>query len=104
MDLQLGLRKSTEAGEQISWSDGDLCLRRARPSHSAHEQHQRNHRIWDTYVDVSYGDEEVKHLQDECIRVRSIAEHSGALEALEKLLFACEEALKENQGLFLVSD
>jgi hypothetical protein len=61
-------------------------------------------RIWDIYEDVSYTPGEVKQLHEECLRVKTYTSHPDALRALRKLIFACDEALKVGQGLFLASD
>ena len=62
-------------------------------------------RIWNMYEDVGYTPEQVRQLRDECLKLQAIATaNPHALEALKKLIMACDEAIKVGGGLFLVSD
>ncbi len=61
-------------------------------------------RIWDIYEDVAYTPEEVKQLCEECLKIQVATTSPSALRALRKLIFACDEALKVGQALFLASD
>lgn len=61
-------------------------------------------RMWDTYIDVRYQPEEIRQLQDECRRVKASTSDAVALRGLNKLLDACDEALKSGCGLYLASD
>jgi len=61
-------------------------------------------RIWDTYIDVSYRPEEIPQLRDECLRVKASTSNPVALRGLDKLIAACDEALKESLGLSLLSE
>lgn len=64
-------------------------------------------RIWDTYIDITYESDEVDELRAECLRVIPIAANKSnhvALEALNKLINACDEALKVGASLVFTSD
>lgn len=61
-------------------------------------------RIWDTYIDVSYQPEEITHLRDECLRVKASTSNPVALRGLDKLIAACDGALKGGLGLSLLSE
>lgn len=61
-------------------------------------------RIWDTYIDVSYRPEEIPQLRDECLQVKASTSNPVALRGLEKLIAACDEALKDSLGLSLLSE
>ncbi len=61
-------------------------------------------RIWDTYIDVHYQPEEVRNLRDECLRVKVSTSNLIALRGLNKLIAACDEALKGGLGLSLLSE
>lgn len=61
-------------------------------------------RIWDTYIDVNYQREEVVQLRDECFKVKSGTTNPLAIQGLDKLLDACEQALKLDLGLHLAAD
>jgi hypothetical protein len=61
-------------------------------------------RIWDTYIDVSYQPEEISHLRDECLRVKASTSNPVALRGLDKVIAACDEALKGGLGLSLLSE
>jgi hypothetical protein len=61
-------------------------------------------RIWDTYIDVHYQPEEVRQLRDECLRVKSSTSNPVALRGLDKLIAACDGALKGGLGLSLLSE
>jgi hypothetical protein len=61
-------------------------------------------RIYDLYIDISYKREEIKILREECLKVQNIAINPQAMEGISKLIFACDEALKLNSGLFFASN
>jgi hypothetical protein len=62
-------------------------------------------RIWNMYEDVGYTAEQVRQLRDECLKLQATATaNPHAIEALGKLILACNEAIKMGRGLFLVSD
>lgn len=61
-------------------------------------------RIWDTYIDVSYQPEEIPQLRGECLRVKASTSNTVALRGLDKLIAACDEALKDSLGLSLLSE
>jgi hypothetical protein len=61
-------------------------------------------RIWDTYIDVNYQPEEISQLRDECLRVKANTSNPVALRGLDKLVAACDEALKGTLGLSLLCD
>jgi hypothetical protein len=61
-------------------------------------------RIWDTYIDVKYKPEEISQLRDECQTVKAGTDNLLALEGLNKLIYACDEALKQGLGLYMACD
>jgi len=56
------------------------------------------------YHDVWYELEEVAQLRDECIKVQSGTNDKDALEGLNSLIIACDEAERHKLGLFLGAD
>jgi hypothetical protein len=58
-------------------------------------------RIWDTFIDVEYAPEEIAALKNECLRVKATTSNVKAVEGLNKLIFACDEATKSSLGLLL---
>ena len=61
-------------------------------------------RIWYIFRDAFYAPSEVRKLLEECLEVQHKTENKNALSALEKLIFACNEALKVKSGIFLSCD
>ncbi len=61
-------------------------------------------RIDDMYEDYVFTPEEVKKLREECLKVKSIASNPSADLALRKLIYACDEALKDNFHLMFSGD
>jgi len=61
-------------------------------------------RNWDSYTDVWYRPEEITSLRDECLEVQSSAKDPRSLNAVGKLISACDEALKSKLGLLLASE
>jgi len=61
-------------------------------------------RIWDTYVDVSYQPQEIYQLRDECLRAKATTRNTVANRGLDKLLQACDEAIKAHSGLYFAAD
>ena len=61
-------------------------------------------RIWYIFRDAFYAPSEVRKLLEECLDVQLKAESNEALSALEKLIYACNEALRVNSGVLLICD
>ena len=61
-------------------------------------------RIWDFYNDVWYAPEEIEQLHKECLKVQSNTSNPVALEGLDLMLRACEEASADRLGILLVAD
>lgn len=61
-------------------------------------------RIWDTYADVIYTPPEPAQLRDECLRVKARTSDVIAVRGLDKLILACDEALRDGVGVYLASD
>jgi hypothetical protein len=61
-------------------------------------------RMWDYYWDAWYERDEIGQLRNECLRVKADTSNTLALEGLNKLLAACDEALMNKSGLLLASD
>ena len=61
-------------------------------------------RIWFWYDDASYLPSEINKLLEECLKLKEKAQNPDQLIAMDKLITACEEALKTDSGIFLGSD
>ena len=61
-------------------------------------------RIWYLFRDAFYAPSEETGLLEECLELRQKTESRDAVSALEKLIFACREALKVDSGVFLICD
>jgi hypothetical protein len=61
-------------------------------------------RLKEEYEDAEFSPDEISALREECVKVRLGTDDMLALSALEKLIRACDEALKEHTGLFFASD
>ncbi len=55
-------------------------------------------RIWDTYIDVTDEPYEVNQLRDECLKVKATTTNAIARRGLDKLLHACDDAVKYSFG------
>jgi hypothetical protein len=59
-------------------------------------------RIWDTYIDIEYKQEEISELRDECLKVVALASSNPvALQGLRKLIAACDEAISRGGSIML---
>lgn len=56
------------------------------------------------YEDVIFNPEEVKKLREECLKLQTSKSDSAAGLGLRKLIYACDEALKENFYLIFSAD
>ncbi len=61
-------------------------------------------RIWYIFSDAFFAPSEVDKLLKECLELQQKTENKKALSALEKLIFACNQALKVKSGVFLFCD
>ncbi len=61
-------------------------------------------RLEKEYEDAEFSPGEVNVFREECSKVRSGTNDPAALAALDKLIFACDEALKDKAGLIFYSD
>lgn len=61
-------------------------------------------RIWYIFRDSFFAPSEIDKLLEECLELQQKTENTKALSALEKLVFACHEALKVKSGIFLACD
>lgn len=61
-------------------------------------------RMWYVFRDAYYSPTEVGKLLEECLEIRQRTEISKALSALDKLIYACHEALRVKSGIFLACD
>lgn len=61
-------------------------------------------RIKYIFEDVFFNAEEVEPLRDECVKLKSITADSAADLGLRKLLYSCDEALKDSFGIDLSCD
>lgn len=61
-------------------------------------------RMWYVFRDTYYSPTEAGKLLEECLEIRRRTETPKALSALEKLIYACHEALRVKSGIFLACD
>ncbi|MDQ3747462.1 MAG: hypothetical protein M3367_00385 [Acidobacteriota bacterium] len=61
-------------------------------------------RIEDMYEDYFFTPDEVEKLREECVQLKAAKPDSAADLALRKLIYACDEALKENSYLMFSGD
>lgn len=61
-------------------------------------------RIWEIYQDAAYLPSEVGKLREESLSVQKMTDDAAALEALRKILFACDEAQRIDSGIRMLSD
>ena len=61
-------------------------------------------RLKEEYEDAEFSPGEVSVFREECLKVHSGTDDPPALAALDKLILACDEALKERAGLIFYSD
>lgn len=61
-------------------------------------------RIKDMYEDYDFAPEEVVKLREECLNLRARKPSAEAERALRKLIYACDEALKDNYHLKFICD
>ena len=61
-------------------------------------------RIWHYNRDVFYRPEEVRDLRNECLVLKDHIRSDLGNSMLKNIIFACDEALRVNSGIWLVSD
>jgi len=61
-------------------------------------------RMWHYNRDVFFYPEEVRDLREECFILKKHTSSDLGDSVLKNLIFACEEALRVNSGIWLVSD
>jgi len=61
-------------------------------------------RIWYIFRDAFFAPPEVNKLLEECLELQQKTRNKDASVALEKLIFACHEALRVKSGVFLFCD
>ena len=61
-------------------------------------------RFWYEFDDAVYLSNEVIKLRNECLRIKSISQNPDLTLAVDKILSACDDALKTNSGLFFGCD
>lgn len=61
-------------------------------------------RIWYYFSDAFYARSEIEQLLKECLELQQKTESKNASSALEKLVFACRQALEVKSGMFLACD
>lgn len=86
---------------------GDMSTYQERRSEEFRKALPRNPmlaRIFDMFADAWYRPEEIAALRAECVQVRDEGVAAETPEALQKLLVACDEALKMGTGLYLACD
>lgn len=60
-------------------------------------------RIWRIFRDVNYYPHEIEGLRSECVAVKKNARDHAVIEALDRLISACDQAIDCNAGLNFVS-
>ncbi|MEO6334827.1 MAG: hypothetical protein ABIO91_07565, partial [Pyrinomonadaceae bacterium] len=60
--------------------------------------------IYDMYEDYRFDSQGVQDLRSECIRLKSRISDAGAMAALRKLIYGCDEAIKAKCDLMFVCD
>lgn len=98
-------------GRQIAaaeWNNGkrweDLCKRSQAELYKATESLPMLRRFEAEYEDVAFASDEINSLREECTSVKARSDNPDALASLDKLLRACDEALRDKSGLFFASD
>ena len=90
------------------WNDGkrweELWKKSQASLHNATQSLPMIRRFEAEYNDVAFSPEEVIQLRAECLSVRAKAPSAESKASLDKLLFACEEALQDDAGLFFASN
>ena len=96
----MGMDQPWVAGEDSSaWRERNrLRFQQAIP------QYPLLGRMWDTFIDVQYGPEEIEQLRLECLNVAGHAVDTEAIKGLQKLVESCNEAIKHKSGLFIACD
>ncbi len=61
-------------------------------------------RINDMYQDYVFTPEEIQKLREECLKLQAMKQNEAADLALRKLIYSCNEALKDNSYLIFSSD
>ena len=61
-------------------------------------------RFGDWYNCVTYFSSEIAFLKEECLRVKNNSKSQNLTKAVNKILAACDEAVKTNSGLEFASD
>ncbi|HEX3231084.1 MAG TPA: hypothetical protein VHQ95_19050, partial [Pyrinomonadaceae bacterium] len=90
--------ESYSPGDSLDELDERIMLRFQR----AIPEYPMLGRIWDTYIDIAYEQEEISKLRDECLRVEALASSSPvALGGLSKLINACDETLSRGGSIVL---
>jgi hypothetical protein len=61
-------------------------------------------RFWYEYADVIYFPSEINQLREECLKAKKISSGVVLMTAADKIVKACDEALKTESGLFFGCD
>jgi hypothetical protein len=87
-------------------SGNELLERREKlfKEHLAGKGYRMLGRVWYIFRDAFYAPAEVNKLLEECLNIQRKTENEQTVAALEKLVFACDEALKAKSGIMLGCD
>jgi hypothetical protein len=80
------------------------CERNRRLFQQSIPEYPMLSRIFDMYEDYVFAPKEVETLRQECLKLKAIFVSGAADLGLRKLIYACEEASKENRSLMFVCD
>ena len=94
----------TKQRESESYIDREERLKNQYLKAAKEKGYEMLGRIWYWYESVSYFPPEINQLLEECLKLKSNAQNSEQVAAMEKLIIACNEANKINSGIFLGSD
>ncbi len=61
-------------------------------------------RFWFWYDDAIYFSSEIIQLREECLKVKSNSQNSALITGMNKILNACDEALKTDSGIYFGCD
>ncbi len=90
--------------ESENWAEYEERLKNEHLKVAKEKGYEMLGRIWYWYENVSYLPAEINSLFQECLKLKSNAQNSDQIAAMEKLIIACNEACKISSGIFLASD
>ncbi len=98
------LSSQTKQLEDESFDDYEERLKISYFKAASEKGYEMLGRIWYWYDDAIYLFSDVSQLHEECSRAKDEPRNLDAIIALDKILVACDEALKTKSGIFLGCD